>query len=181
MGNGRFAHAKDCKALEQYTQSMSSAWSDIDQDGDMDLYVVTEAAANQLIRNDGSGKFTDITDNETSDVGFGMGLSWGDYDNDGRLDLYVTNMYSKAGLRIADQMKANERIAHSARGNSLLRNGSDGFNRVSGIQPPSILVEAAAFGWGGAFADLNNDGNLDLYSPAGYVTVPRAVAGVGES
>lgn len=181
MGNGRFAHAKDCKALEQYTQSMSSAWSDIDQDGDMDLYVVTEAAANQLIRNDGSGKFTDITDNETSDVGFGMGLSWGDYDNDGRLDVYVTNMYSKAGLRIADQMKANERIAHSARGNSLLRNGSDGFNRVSGIQPPSILVEAAAFGWGGAFADLNNDGNLDLYSPAGYVTVPRAVAGVGES
>ena len=143
MGDGRFARAKDCKALEQYTQSMSSAWSDIDHDGDMDLYVVTEAAPNQLIRNDGGGKFTDITDRETSDVGFGMGLAWGDYDNDGRQDFYVTNMYSKAGVRIADQMKANERIARSARGNSLLRNGPDGFKRVSGIHAPDILVEAA--------------------------------------
>ena len=181
MGNGRFAHAKDCKALEQYTQSMSSAWSDMDQDGDMDVYVVTEGAPNQLIRNDGGGKFTDTTDDETSDVGFGMGIAWGDYDNDGRLDVYITNMYSKAGQRIADQMKANERIVSAARGNSLFRNEPDGFKRVSGVQPPSILVEAADFGWGGAFADLNNDGDLDLYAPAGFVTVPRAVAGVGES
>ena len=110
-----------------------------------------------------------------------MGLSWGDYDNDGWQDIYTTNMYSKAGLRIADQMKANDRILGAARGNSLMRNGPDGFKRVSGLQPPDILVEAADFGWGGAFADLNNDGNLDLYAPAGFVSMPAPVAGVGES
>ena len=42
-------------------------------------------------------------------------------------------------------------------------------------------VEAADFGWGGTFLDVNNDGRLDLYAPAGYVTMPAEVAGVGDS
>ena len=110
-----------------------------------------------------------------------MGLSIGDYDNDGRQDIYVTNMYSKAGLRISEQMGANEKIKGSARGNSLLRNGPSGWERVSGVEAPDILVEAADFGWGGAFADFNNDGILDLYAPAGYVTMPDPVESVGET
>ncbi len=181
LGNGRFARAQGAAAAEQFTQSMAATWSDFDLDGDMDLYVVTEAAPNQLVRNNGDGTFTDITDDATSDVGFGMGLGFGDYDNDGRQDIYVTNMYSKAGLRISEQMGANEKIQGSARGNSLLRNGPSGWERVSGVEAPHILVEAADFGWGGAFADFNNDGNLDLYAPAGYVTMPDPVESVGET
>ena len=181
LGNGRFEHADGADAAEQYTQSLSATWSDFDLDGDMDLYVVTEAAANQMIRNNGDGSFTDITDSTTADVGFGMGLGIGDYDNDGRQDVYVTNMYSKAGLRISEQIGASELIKGAARGNSLLHNGVDGWQRVSGVKEPAILVEAADFGWGGAFADFNNDGTLDLYAPAGYVTMPEAVEGVGET
>jgi hypothetical protein len=181
LGDGRFARATGAAAAEQYTQSMAATWSDFDLDGDMDLYVVTEAAPNQLVRNNGDGTFTDITDAATADVGFGMGLGFGDYDNDGRQDVYVTNMYSKAGLRISEQMGANEKIRGSARGNSLLRNGPDGWERVSGVTAPAILVEAADFGWGGAFADFNNDGTLDLYAPAGYVTMPPPVESVGET
>jgi hypothetical protein len=181
LGNGRFARATGAEAAEQFTQSMAATWSDFDLDGDMDLYVVTEAAPNQLVRNNGDGTFSDITGAATSDVGFGMGLGFGDYDNDGRQDIYVTNMYSKAGLRISEQMGANEKIQGSARGNSLLRNGPNGWEGVSGIEAPRILVEAADFGWGGAFADFNNDGNLDLYAPAGYVTMPRPVESVGET
>jgi hypothetical protein len=78
-------------------------------------------------------------------------------------------------------MGASELIRGAARGNSLLRNGPDGWTRVSGVKAPAILVEAADFGWGGAFADFNNDGVLDLYAPAGFVTMPRAVEGVGET
>jgi hypothetical protein len=181
LGNGRFAPAEGAEAAEQFTQSMASTWSDFDLDGDMDLYVVTEAAPNQLVRNNGDGTFTDITDAATSDIGFGMGLGVGDYDNDGRQDLYVTNMYSKAGLRISKQIGASESIRGSARGNSLLRNGSEGWTRVSGVDEPDILVEAADFGWGGAFADFNNDGYLDLYAPAGFVTMPKIVESVGET
>ena len=64
---------------------------------------------------------------------------------------------------------------------SLMRNGPDGFKRVSGVSANTIQVEAADFGWGGAFADFNNDGHLDLYAPAGYVTMPDPVADVGET
>jgi VCBS repeat protein len=181
LGDGRFEHAQGAEAAEQFTQSLAATWSDFDLDGDMDLYVVTEAAPNQLVRNNGDGTFTDITEASTSDVGFGMGLGIGDYNNDGRQDVYVTNMYSKAGLRISAQIGANELIRGAARGNSLLRNGPEGWSRVSGVEEPSILVEAADFGWGGAFADFNNDGVLDLYAPAGFVTMPEAVEGVGET
>ena len=181
IGDGRCARAENVAAVEQYLQTLAATWSDIDQDGDLDLYVVNEAGTNQLIRNEGNGEFTDISTDETSDPGFGMGLGFGDYDNDGWQDFYVTNMYSKAGLRIADQLEANERVVRSAKGNSLFKNGPTGFKRVSGAGPSDVHVEKADFGWGGAFADFDNDGFLDLYAPAGYITMPREVASVGES
>ena len=44
-----------------------------------------------------------------------MGASFGDFDNDLGLDLYVSNMLSKAGLRIIDQVGMdNERFRWSA-------------------------------------------------------------------
>ena len=118
----------------------------------------------------------DITDEATRDVGFGMGVTFGDYDDDGMQDIYVTNMYSKAGQRISAVMGSEERIVSSARGNSLLRNTGTGYELLAGA-----TVEAADFGWGGTFFDPNNDGRLDLYAPAGYVTMPAEVARPGDS
>ncbi len=176
VGGGRFERAKDAVPAEPYYQTMAAAWSDIDLDGDMDLYVVNEGGPNQLFRNDGGGRFVDITDDATRDVGFGMGVSFGDYDGDGQQDIYVTNMYSKAGQRIAADMGSEERVVSSARGNSLLHNTGSGYERLTGA-----IVEAADFGWGGTFFDPNNDGTLDIYAPAGYVTMPPEVAAVGDS
>ena len=175
-GGLRFERAKNVGPAEPYYQTMAVAWSDIDLDGDMDLYIVNEGGPNQLVRNDGGGRFVDITDDATRDVGFGMGVSFGDYDDDGRQDIYVTNMYSKAGQRISAEMGSEDRIVSSARGNSLLRNTGSGYELLAGA-----IVEAADFGWGGSFFDPNNDGTLDLYAPAGYVTMPPEVAAVGDS
>jgi hypothetical protein len=173
---GRFERAKDAGPADPYYQTMAAGWSDIDLDGDMDLYVVNEGGPNQLFRNDGGGRFVDITDDATRDVGFGMGVSFGDFDDDGRQDIYVTNMYSKAGQRIAANMGSEERVVSSARGNSLLRNTGSGYELLAGA-----VVEAADFGWGGTFFDANNDGTLDIYAPAGYVTMPAEVARPGDS
>ncbi len=179
-GQGRFERAADAGVEGQFN-TLASAWSDFDLDGDMDLYVVAEGGPNEFFRNNGDGTFTEATNAVTGEIGFGMGAGLGDYDNDGRTDIYTTNMYSKAGLRISEQMGSSEIVAQSARGNTLMRNTADGFVRVSSLDDSGIQVEAADFGWGGGFADLNNDGFLDLYVPAGQQSMPQEVATIGDS
>ncbi len=82
-------------------------WADYDNDGDEDLYFVNfagpflmdpaklkERPGNQLYRNDGNGKFTDVTKEAgVGHVGWDYGCLWMDVDNDGYLDLAVTNYH----------------------------------------------------------------------------------------
>ncbi|MCB0851933.1 MAG: VCBS repeat-containing protein, partial [Bacteroidetes bacterium] len=75
--------------------SMSSSWVDIDNDGDMDLFIANagyfQEQNNQIFRND-SGTFTLVdTGPVVSDGGCSYGSNFADYDNDGDLDLLVTN------------------------------------------------------------------------------------------
>jgi len=174
LGDGRFGPAPDSDALAVWRNTFQSTWSDYDGDGDMDVYLANDFAPNNLLRNDGGGRFTDVTGpTGTADIGFGMGAAWGDYDGDGRQDLYVTNMYSTAGRRITAQLGAlGETLAPMARGNSLFRNLPDRFARVSGLEPPALLVEKGGWGWGGQFIDVDNDGDLDIHSLSGYYTAP---------
>ena len=72
---------------------MSASFGDIDNDGDVDLYATAVRLGNQLLVNDGAGRFEDIT--EHSGTGWQAHSSSGeffDYDNDGLLDLFVTNV-----------------------------------------------------------------------------------------
>ena len=66
--------------------------ADYDDDGAVDLYVLT-TAKNVLLRNDGDGTFTDVTAAEGVAGGFAWSEagSWADFDLDGDLDLYVGN------------------------------------------------------------------------------------------
>ncbi|MCZ6697352.1 MAG: CRTAC1 family protein, partial [Planctomycetota bacterium] len=122
---------------------------DMDNDGDLDVYLVQggtvvpsaneQLPGNMLFANDGSGSFTDISDSSgADDSGYGMGVTVGDYDNDGDPDLYVTNLGP----------------------NVLLRNdGSGVFTDVTD------LANVGHGGWGAsaAFLDYDNDGDLDLF------------------
>jgi hypothetical protein len=90
--------------VEKYlieTMGAGCAWIDYDADGLLDLYLVNSAATriyqpkrrlrSALFRNNGDGRFTNVT--EKAGVGaeglFGMGVAVGDYDNDGFPDLMV--------------------------------------------------------------------------------------------
>jgi len=176
-GNGRFVRADDALATKVYRNTYQSTWADYDNDGDADVYLANDFAPNNLIRNDGNGQFTDVTEEtSTADIGFGMGASWADYDDDGFQDLYVSNMFSKAGRRITEQVgSVDPRFAQMARGNSLFKNSPEGFEKVSGMASPSLLVEEAGWSWGSQFMDVNNDGFQDILALSGHYTAPKAV------
>ncbi len=179
IGGGNFKSARENMQIGVWRNSMQATWSDYDEDGDPDLYVANDWAPDHLFRNEGKNGFTDVTaEAGTSAFGFAMGATWGDYDNDGKQDLYVTNMFSKAGQRITAQVEGlNADYAESATGNYLYRQKDGGkFDLVSGLKPPAMLVAKAGWGWGGQFADFNNDGWLDIYSINGYFTAPKEVA-----
>ena len=176
-GKGRFRTADDKHTLTVWKNTYQSTFFDHDDDGDADVYVANDFAPNFLFRSDGSGKFEDITAaTNTADIGFGMGAAAGDYDQDGDFDLYVSNMFTKAGRRITAQAPTlDERFVMMTRGNSLFRNDGDGFARVSGLEPPHVLVENAGWSWGGQFFDFNNDAYLDIYAPSGYYSAPKQI------
>ena len=100
----------------------------------------------------------------------------GDYDEDGQQDLYVSNMFSKAGTRITEQLAGlDERFGGMARGNSLFKNGSNGFAKVSGIARRRSWSRKPGGGGAASFVDVNNDGYLDLYALSGYYAAPEEV------
>lgn len=129
---------------------------DIDNDGDIDLYIVNiphpfmqdvgpDSKTNVLYRNNDDGTFTDITDTAgVGHQGYGMGCVFADYDGDGNIDLYVTNYGA----------------------NVLYRNNGDGtFRDVT----ETARVGCELWSTGAAFADVDGDTDLDLYV-CNYVT-----------
>jgi len=178
-GEGRFELADESQQVAIDRNTYQATWCDFDQDGDPDLYSCNDYAPNNLFRNDGPAGFTDITESShTADIGFGMGASWGDYDNDGQFDVYVSNMFSKAGRRITARVPGiNPLFALMARGNTLFHNlGNEKFEKVSGLEPPALMVESAGWAWSGQFVDLDNDGFQDICAASGNLTFPDEVA-----
>jgi hypothetical protein len=174
---GKFTEATDLEAVRAFRHTYQSTWADYDNDGDPDLYLANDFARNNLLRNEGNGRFTDVTDEtQTADIGFGMSVDWGDYDNDGRQDLYISNMFSKAGRRITSHVPGvNPIFKNMARGNTLFRNTESGFERMSGTDESTLQVEVAGWAWGSGFVDFDNDGWLDIYSINGHYTSPKAI------
>ncbi len=171
MGGGRFAAAAENKYIDHNHNTFQSVWTDYDQDGDQDLYVSNDYAQDFLYRND-RGSFADVTFEVGGEemMGFGMGATWGDYDADGDFDLYVSNMYSKAGMRILNQISGlDDRFYQLANGNRLY-NHQDG--KLQCLPSTDENAARAGWSWGGQFTDFDNDGLLDIYVGSGFLTSP---------
>jgi len=180
LGGGRFTEAKESSQLELWRTTFQASWSDYDADGDPDVYFCNDFGPDRLMRNDFPNGFTDVTYSEghATMKGFGMGASWGDYDLDGQQDLYVSNMYSKAGLRITEQVPGiDSSFVESANGNRLYRKQAKSYEQTSGLDSATtIQVAKAGWSWGGQFVDFDNDTYLDIYVVNGYFTAPEEVA-----
>lgn len=183
-GDGRLERVDFDDELAQWRRSFQAVWTDFDDDGDDDLYVCNDFSPDALLRNDtpqGSAQpvFVEVTNDviHNDGIGFGMGASFGDFDQDGDFDLYVSNMFSKAGRRIAKKLgDVDPRIEVAAAGSFLLVNDGGRLDQRAGSEDDQFHVNQIGWSFGGQFVDFNNDGRLDIYVPTGYYTAPPEIA-----
>lgn len=101
---------------------------------------------NRLLRNDGHGVFTDVTEKAgLAGTGYDTGVAVGDYDNDGYPDLFVAGVHGRA----------------------LYHNNGDGtftdVTRKAGLSRWNDPEYGPLWAITGAWVDVNNDGLLDLF------------------
>jgi hypothetical protein len=146
-GNGHFTDVTFAAGLggADYP-SQTAAFADIDNDGDLDLFIGNESSSrircpSQLFLNQGDGTFVEAGARAgVQNFAYAKGCSFGDYDNDRFPDLYVSNLASD---------------------NRLYHNRGDGtFVDVA----KDLGVTAPESGFGAWFWDFDNDGVLDIFA-----------------
>jgi Flp pilus assembly protein TadD/peroxiredoxin len=170
-GTGRFTRVPEAFRFEKGLQGspMSIAMADYDRDGFLDLYLCVysfyygagedkagtpmpyydarNGPPSALFRNDGRGRFVEVTREAGLDVAndrYHFAAAWGDYDTDGWPDLLVANDFGRKNL-------------YRNRG---IRDGKATFEDVAG----KAGVEDYGAGMSAAFFDYDNDGRLDIYT-----------------
>ncbi|MEE9269492.1 MAG: FG-GAP-like repeat-containing protein [Candidatus Krumholzibacteria bacterium] len=161
LGGGLFESADDQAGLVVPKVDLgrefwfTANFVDVNGDGFVDLLLSSDFGTSQVWLNDGQGRFVDATTAVINDEN-GMGGAVGDYDNDGDLDWFVSSIWDEDGVP-----EGNWGMS----GNRLYRNWGDGrFEDVTG----EAGVRHGYWGWGSSFADLNNDGFLDLVHVNGF-------------
>jgi len=159
-GQGSFNDVSLGAGVSRTHQGTGVAVADYDNDGRLDIFVTSlgpplqaTPGSNILYRNNGDGTFTDVT--QAAGVRFNnfqvadaYGASFGDFDGDGDLDLAVAGWFG---------------------GNRLYRNNGNGtFTDVSAFTMP--LDMNTVRGYSPKFADMNDDGHLDLLWAADFTT-----------
>jgi len=135
-------------------RGLGVAIADYDGDGRIDIAVANDATAQQLFRNVGGGRFEEIgfdlniAYDDNGRVFSGMGIDWGDLDGDGRDELVVNAL-------------AQQRYA-------LYRWGKGGFDYAS-AETGLAVASRNHSGWGMKFADMDNDGWVDLVASQSHV------------
>ena len=148
---GRFEDISARAGLYSVSLAGGSIVDDFDNDGLLDIMTSTWDPCGSMAyyRNDGNGSFSDYTARAglSGQLG-GLNMVQADYNSDGWMDALVMR---------GGWMRENGRIRMS-----LLRNNADGtFSDVTveaGLSRPSYPSQSAAW------ADYDNDGDLDLFS-----------------
>lgn len=156
-GDGTFTDVTSSSGVNvQPGRGLGVLWSDVDEDGDQDLFVANDMSANFLFINQGNGRFKEegllrgVALGENGQPQASMGVAAVDYDGDGHLDLACTNF-------------SGEYLA-------LYRNLGGGHFQDVSAQAGLVEATNAYVGFGLGFPDLDLDGLPDLFVANGHVT-----------
>lgn len=156
LGHGKFEDVSKSSGFEKTNGHYCFSVSTLDYDGDgwPDIYVACDSTPSILYHNNRDGTFTDVASevgvafNEDGREQAGMGSTIGDYDGDLRQDIFKTNFSDDtANLYHADSANSFSDVTASA----------------------GLAINSQYLGWGALFADVDNDGWLDLIVANGHV------------
>ena len=170
LGNGNFVNVADELGVADDQCAKGCAWGDYDGDGRLDLYVSNMNTPCRLFHQEPDGKFRDVAQ-ELGVTGPSRPFAcwfW-DFDNDGRLDLYVNDYQTTLLDFVGDLLQDKQRRIHPP---ALYRNlGESGFRDIA----REVGLERNMNPMGVNFADLDNDGFLDLYLGTGAMDLESLV------
>jgi hypothetical protein len=193
LGEGGFVEVANAArvALESDAKTRTALWGDIDNDGYLDLYVGNIDKPDKLLRNNGDGTFSDISQSAgVNQIGYPQSVNMADVNGDGLLDIYVSNLlqhnilYQNNGdLTFSNvTIQAGVMDLQIAMGTICFDYDQDGdvdLYLVHDNHAPNFLFQndgtghfievgaatglnTASFGMGVDIGDINNDGWLDL-------------------
>jgi len=161
LGEGRFEEVSAQSGISSRRWALASGAADLSGSGHPDLFVANDYGVSELYVNDGK-RFHEV--GKEAGVGFspksGMNVAFGDIFNQARYAIYVSNI-SEDGVLI--------------QGNNLWvpqDGGSSKFPHYANMAN-ALGVELGGWSFGAQFADLNNDGNIDLFLTNGYISLDR--------
>ncbi|HTG75191.1 MAG TPA: FG-GAP-like repeat-containing protein [Terriglobia bacterium] len=150
--NETFTDVTVASGLAQPTSTQAAVWTDIDNDGFVDLFVGNENSPSQLFLNKGNGTFENIAAAAgVNRTGISKGVTAADYDNDGWPDLYVSN---RSGPNFFYRNNGNRTFTEIALAAGVLGNQS---------------------GFATWFFDYNNDGWADLFLTSFLLSVDETM------
>jgi hypothetical protein len=147
-------------ASSHFRHGLGATFTDVNGDGRPDLYVANDEDPNDLYINEPGGPLGFHFVDEAKAYGVddknaGMGIAEGDVNGDGRPDLFITNSRGQP---------------HAAYESEILRNGETAYRNVT-ERFAKALDRKWTVGWGDAFVDFGNSGNLDLILANGAIPV----------
>jgi|GEM_PF-537922 len=163
-GNANRLFDGDCDSFTDVTDeagitgaswSLAASMVDLDRDGYPDIHVANDFNDDVVYWNDGDGTFTrQVLPRETNRNAMASEVE--DFTGDGRLDLFVTNIHLPESVNGTVAFVAGGR----AEGNNLLASAGDRSFEPSGER---CGVAEGGWGWAAVGADLDNDGDTDIF------------------
>lgn len=151
-GNGTFADETKSWGGNDKHWSYDAAFSDMNDDGKVDLYISNDYGPDQLYQLE-KGKLILTSDRfEVPDRRYGMNASLGDLDNDEKPSLFVSNAFEGPPFGLT--------------GNFLWKMDQ---NKMEDLAIKKNVIKCG-FAWGASFVDWNVDGYTDLYVANGFIS-----------